>query len=63
MWIPDPKSSVKDPPQGGIPLRTGNAYIHLSALPKAIEGTYPEISGRYEIQLKINQLKERKSIC
>ena len=44
---------LKNPPQGGIPLKTGNTYIHLSALPDAIEQTYPELKGRYDFYYQI----------
>lgn len=44
---------LKDPPQGGIPLRSGNTYIHLSDLPKALEQTYPDLKGRYDFYYQI----------
>lgn len=44
---------LKDPAHGGIPIRTGNTYIHLSVLPKSIEKTFPEIEGRYDFYNQI----------
>jgi len=44
---------LKDPPQGGIPLKSDNTCVHLSDLPKAIEQTYPDLKGRYDFYYQI----------
>lgn len=51
---------LKNPPLGGIPIRTGNTYVHLSNLPEAIEQTYPELQGRYNFYNQIiKELSDR----
>ena len=51
---------LKDPPYGGEPLKIGYTYIHLSALPEAIEKTYPQLKGRYDLYYQIiKELSER----
>lgn len=51
---------LKDPPYGGIPLKMVYTYIHLSALPEAIEKTYPQLKGRYNFYYQIiKELSDR----
>ena len=46
---------IYKPPVGGVRLRTDYTHVHFSELPRSIEETFSELSGRYPLYNQIIQ--------